>query len=197
MFASGVTAINDIVAWNLIDPGDGILLGMPIYGDFHGDLTARAGYTLPCFSLLTESSLLIAVALSFLMYPCKAWTLFLLLRSRSMKPLCRRLYLEASKCALSGFVAPIILSVNLFRLISLACFFDGPAGQCYSSEVLEKYMRFCHKHRIHLISDEVYGLSVFDNGDSTATKFTSVLSFDPAELMDPDFLHACYGMSKV
>ncbi|MCJ1268962.1 hypothetical protein MMC22_008850 [Lobaria immixta] len=43
MFSAGVTAINDIVAWNLTDPGDGILLGMPIYGDFQGDLTARAG----------------------------------------------------------------------------------------------------------------------------------------------------------
>lgn len=44
MFSAGVTAINDMVAWNLTDPGDGILLGMPIYGDFYGDLTGRAGY---------------------------------------------------------------------------------------------------------------------------------------------------------
>ena len=44
MFSAGVTAINDLVAWILTDPGDGILLGMPIYGDFRGDLTQRAGY---------------------------------------------------------------------------------------------------------------------------------------------------------
>lgn len=44
MFSAGVTAINDMVAWNLTDPGDGILLGMPIYGDFKGDLTQKAGY---------------------------------------------------------------------------------------------------------------------------------------------------------
>lgn len=43
-FSAGVTAINDMVAWNLTDPGDGILLGMPIYGDFKGDLTTKAGY---------------------------------------------------------------------------------------------------------------------------------------------------------
>lgn len=44
MFSAGVTAINDLVAWNLTDAGDAILLGMPIYGDFHGDLTERSGY---------------------------------------------------------------------------------------------------------------------------------------------------------
>lgn len=56
MFSAGVTAINDIVAWNLTDPGDGILLGMPIYGDFQGDLTARAGCASLCFSLLVKSN---------------------------------------------------------------------------------------------------------------------------------------------
>lgn len=49
MFSAGVTAINDIVAWNLTDPGDGILLGMPIYGDFQGDLATRAGCASLCF----------------------------------------------------------------------------------------------------------------------------------------------------
>lgn len=58
-------------------------------------------------------------------------------------------------------------------------------------------MKFCHKHRIHLISDEIYGLSVFDTGDSAAIPFTSVLSIDLTGLIDPDYLHVFYGMSKV
>lgn len=57
-------------------------------------------------------------------------------------------------------------------------------------------MKFCQKHSIHLISDEIYGLSVFETGNS-AIPFTSVLSFDPAGLIDPDYLHVFYGMSKV
>lgn len=43
VFSSGVTAINEIVALNLTDPGEGILLGMPIYGKFSADLTIRSG----------------------------------------------------------------------------------------------------------------------------------------------------------
>lgn len=43
VFSSGVTAINEIVALNLTDPGEGILLGMPIYGNFRTDLTIRSG----------------------------------------------------------------------------------------------------------------------------------------------------------
>lgn len=44
VFSSGVTAINEIVTWNITDPGDGILLGKPIYGDFRVDLTAKSGF---------------------------------------------------------------------------------------------------------------------------------------------------------
>ena len=58
-------------------------------------------------------------------------------------------------------------------------------------------MTFCQQHGIHLISDEIYGLCVFDTDDPAAIPFTSVLSLDPAGLIDPDYLHVFYGMSKV
>lgn len=74
---------------------------------------------------------------------------------------------------------------------------DKVQGQCYPREVLEGYMRFCQEHRIHLISDEIYGLSVFDANYSAAISFTSVLSIDPTELIDLLLLHVFYGMSKV
>lgn len=44
IFSSGVTSINEIVALNLTDPGEGILLGMPIYGNYSNDLTIRSEY---------------------------------------------------------------------------------------------------------------------------------------------------------
>lgn len=114
-----------------------------------------------------------------------------------MKPLCRKQNLGASKCALCGCVTPTILSVNLLGPASLAYVVDEAAGQCYSPEVLKGYMKLCQRHSIHLISDEIYALSVFDTGDPAAIPFTSVLSFDPAGLIDPDYLHVFYGMSKV
>lgn len=74
---------------------------------------------------------------------------------------------------------------------------DKAQGQCYPREVLKGYMGFCQEHHIHLISDEIYGLSVFDINDSAAVPFTSVLSIDPTELIDLNLLHVFYGMSKV
>jgi hypothetical protein len=58
-------------------------------------------------------------------------------------------------------------------------------------------MTFCESKQIHLISDEVYAMSVFDSGNPNAVPFTSVLSFDTTDLIDPNLLHCLYGMSKV
>ena len=44
LFSAGVTSVNEIVAWNLADTGDGIMLNMPIYGPFDIDFTAKAAY---------------------------------------------------------------------------------------------------------------------------------------------------------
>lgn len=57
-------------------------------------------------------------------------------------------------------------------------------------------MQLCQKHQIHLISDEVYALSVYADDDSTSD-FVSVLSIDPVPLgVDPALIHVLYGMSK-
>lgn len=58
-------------------------------------------------------------------------------------------------------------------------------------------MKFCEKHKIHMISDEVYALSVYDTVYKDAPKFTSVLSLDQTNLISKERLHVLYGMSKV
>lgn len=58
-------------------------------------------------------------------------------------------------------------------------------------------MRLCNQHKIHLISDEIYALSVFDSGKPKAVPLTSVLAIDNANRIHPDYLHVLYGMSKV
>ncbi|KAL8704989.1 MAG: hypothetical protein Q9201_001886 [Fulgogasparrea decipioides] len=64
-------------------------------------------------------------------------------------------------------------------------------------DTLRAYMRFCQKHRIHLISDEVYAMSVYKTPDNTnAIPFTSILSIDTANLIDANLVHVLYGMSK-
>lgn len=68
-------------------------------------------------------------------------------------------------------------------------------GRCYPRKVLEKYMEFCHDKQIHLISDEIYALSVHTEG--VGEPFTSVLSIETKNLIEPGLVHVVWGMSKV
>lgn len=59
-------------------------------------------------------------------------------------------------------------------------------------------MRLCDKYGLHLISDEIYGLSVFENPEmKDPVPFTSILSINAEGLMDPRKVHMQWGLSKV
>lgn len=59
-------------------------------------------------------------------------------------------------------------------------------------------MKLCNTYRLHLISDEIYGLSVWDNPKvKDNVGFTSILSIDAAQFMDPSMVHVVWGLSKV
>ncbi|KAI1334202.1 1-aminocyclopropane-1-carboxylate synthase [Xylariaceae sp. FL0016] len=72
----------------------------------------------------------------------------------------------------------------------------NPLGRCYTRPALVALMRFCQRHRLHLISDEVYGCSVHTPHHPTLLPFTSALSVDPTDIIDPELLHVTYGLSK-
>ncbi|KAF8439183.1 pyridoxal phosphate-dependent transferase [Terfezia claveryi] len=72
----------------------------------------------------------------------------------------------------------------------------NPFGKCYPVETIKAFMRFCQEHNLHLISDEIYALSVFKTHNADAVGFHSALSIDPTGLIDPNRLHTLYGMSK-
>jgi len=79
----------------------------------------------------------------------------------------------------------------------MLCNPHNPLGRCYPKETLIALMKFCQNHKIHLLSDEIYALSVYDiPDDPQAVKFTSVLSFDTSPYISTDYLHVLYGMSK-
>lgn len=74
----------------------------------------------------------------------------------------------------------------------------GPTGRCYSEDVLAEYMVFCNRHKLHLISDEIYALSVWENPAlPDSVPFKSILSMDIKSLMDPSMAHVVWGLSKV
>jgi hypothetical protein len=59
-------------------------------------------------------------------------------------------------------------------------------------------MRFCAGHGLHLISDEIYALSVWKNPHlPDAVGFKSILSMDVKSIMDPKMIHTVWGLSKV
>lgn len=81
----------------------------------------------------------------------------------------------------------------------LLCNPHNPLGRCYPRETLLALLRLCERHRIHLISDEIYALSVWfdDTGEGTASApFESCLSLATNDIIDPSLVHVVWGMSK-
>ncbi|XHG01557.1 hypothetical protein AWENTII_004933 [Aspergillus wentii] len=72
----------------------------------------------------------------------------------------------------------------------------NPVGRCYPAETLKEILRFCNKHQLHVISDEIYASCIFDSGNPEAVPFTSILSLDIPALIDPNLVHLLYGFSK-
>lgn len=44
----------------------------------------------------------------------------------------------------------------------LLCHPHNPLGQCYPRETIIGLMKLCQKYHIHLLSDEIYAMSVYD-----------------------------------
>lgn len=83
-------------------------------------------------------------------------------------------------------------------LLHLGIFVDpSNLGRCYPASTLLALMKLCQKNAIHMISDEVYALSVYDTRDPDLPTFTSALSVNPEGTIDVERLHVFYGMSKV
>ncbi len=74
----------------------------------------------------------------------------------------------------------------------------NPLGQCYPRAVLEQCLRFCQEQKIHFISDEVFGLSVFSSPDlPNPVPFTSVMSLDTDKTgCELSRVHVIWSMSK-
>ncbi|KAG7138211.1 aminotransferase aclI like protein [Verticillium longisporum] len=69
----------------------------------------------------------------------------------------------------------------------ILCNPHNPLGRCYPRSVIEGYMRLCQKYSLHLLSDEIYALSIWDNPDAAdAPGFTSALSIDTTNLIHSD-----------
>lgn len=80
----------------------------------------------------------------------------------------------------------------------ILCNPHNPLGRCYSREFLVGLLKLCQKYQVHLISDEIYALSVFRGPEagSDMNQFTSAASIPTNGLIDPALVHILYGLSK-
>ncbi|KAH8596812.1 pyridoxal phosphate-dependent transferase [Bisporella sp. PMI_857] len=158
----GVTTTENMIAFNIADPGDGILVSAPIYGRFELDFGNEARLKI-VYARMNDVD-------SFASGPDGVVGRF------------RETFDNAKN---QGIRIRAVLLSNP----------SNPLGEYYPRQTLKDILEFCEEKQIHLISDEVYGLSSFDTG-VTATPFTSVLSFDTMGLINPDLVHVLYGLSK-
>ncbi|TDZ16069.1 putative aminotransferase aclI [Colletotrichum orbiculare MAFF 240422] len=79
----------------------------------------------------------------------------------------------------------------------LLCNPHNPLGTCASRQTLISYMELCQKYNLHVISDEIYGLSCWENPETPeAPAFHSTLSINPDGIIDPALVHVLWGISK-
>jgi aspartate/methionine/tyrosine aminotransferase len=81
----------------------------------------------------------------------------------------------------------------------LICNPSNPVGRFYSKQALKEIAEFCGERKLHLLSDEIFAMSCFDNEEEVGLDtFTSVLSIpdDVEKNVRKENIHALYGASK-
>jgi 1-aminocyclopropane-1-carboxylate synthase len=78
---------------------------------------------------------------------------------------------------------------------------NNPLGFNYPRETIIAYARFCEKHNLHLVVDEIYALSQFENDEveeKDRVPFTSILAIDVLKEAgcNPARVHVLYGVAK-
>lgn len=79
---------------------------------------------------------------------------------------------------------------------------SNPEGRCYSRTTLQNLARFCSKHRLHMIVDEIYAMSQFTPSYKACSTdldaFTSALEImeEPEHNVRMENIHVFYGVSK-
>lgn len=74
----------------------------------------------------------------------------------------------------------------------------NPLGRSYPNETIIDLLKLVNKYKIHLLSDEIYALSIYDNKASAPNPviFQSVLTIDIEKYVDPKYVQFIYGLSK-
>ncbi|XRM46877.1 hypothetical protein ABZX51_009900 [Aspergillus tubingensis] len=170
IIASGVTALIDSIAWNTCSDNEGIIIPQPLYNGFQTDMRLRSqGKLLPA---------------SFV-WDNETYNFDKVFDATAINDSLERTWSNYTESTNKTTIRGVVIANP-----------HNPLGRCYSKDALIAIARFCGKHKIHFISDEIYANTVFSNPGSNAPNFTSVLSLDLDDIIDPRLVHVLYGMSK-
>eukprot|EP00112_Aurelia_sp_Birch-Aquarium-sp1_P009767 Seg212.10 transcript_id=Seg212.10/GoldUCD/mRNA.D3Y31 product="putative inactive 1-aminocyclopropane-1-carboxylate synthase-like protein 2" protein_id=Seg212.10/GoldUCD/D3Y31 len=147
--------------FTICDEGDGILVPAPYYGAFKTDLVCRMG-------AITHSI--------------------------ELSSTIKQEFGETTPFELSvgrmeqAYQAVKHKGINVRAII--LCNPNNPLGNVYSKAQLTSYLQFANRHKLQVILDEIYFLSIY--GEKTT--MTTGLSLSDA--IEPDLLHVVWGFSK-
>lgn len=163
--ANGVTSLIDLVAWSTCNPGEGVLLFTPNFYMAETDFSLRAEVATVPVSTSHIPDPFGAAAIPDLIRALDAGNDGAA-RRRGIR--CRALFI---------------------------CNPSNPQGRCYERETLTALSQWCTRRGMHLIVDEIYALSKFEEA-RPSTPFTSILSIDFPGRLPPQNVHCLYSLSK-
>ncbi|EPE28208.1 PLP-dependent transferase [Glarea lozoyensis ATCC 20868] len=165
----GVAAVIDALTWSTCNDGEGIITPVPFYTGFKPLISGRSrGILVPAPFQCIEGY----QGLDDIFDP-----------SMNKKAL-ENAIIQATQ---DGVKVRAVMISNP----------QNPLGRCYPAETLREIARFCTSHELHLISDEIFAISVYVNPQAAnVTPFTSILELDLDDCIDRHFVHVAYGMSK-
>ncbi|KAJ5106933.1 PLP-dependent transferase [Penicillium angulare] len=165
----GLASAIDGITFSICDDGDGILIPQPLYNGFQFDMLNRSNVQVTGVKYEGVEGF---KGLDDLFKPD--------INSRALE----NALTGARKAGIN--VRALLISNP-----------HNPLGRCYPPETLLEFAAFCGRNNLHLISDEIYALSVFSNPEAPSlNKFTSILSLDLDPIIGPERKHVLYGASK-
>ena len=167
--SAGATAIVEVTAFLLANPGDVVVIPAPAYPMYTNDFGIKAGisrYDLQTHDNLQEIGTKAPVTTDLLE---RAW-------------------------------ATLKAEGRCFKILLISSP-DNPTGCRYEEDQLRALARWCIEHQVHMIVNEIYGLSLIDtthrDHPSSAHGQDEYVSF--AKIMEEfasDYLHLWYAFSK-
>ncbi|KAK0559504.1 hypothetical protein OC844_004362 [Tilletia horrida] len=169
---TGATGVLDSLFFCLGDEGDGVLVSSPWYNGFDRDLTSRIGLDLVDVTLGP-----VRTAPGSPGQPC------------------------FDEGAVEHYEAALVEAKKEGKTVRavLLCNPHNPTGAVISRKAVVELCKFAAKHKLHLISDEIYSRSIFATElVEQPNEFYSVLSIDTlAEAgLDPSYVHVISSSSK-